>query len=130
MMDKPGDIKRLLDSKGLCVPEGGIPRKKNAHKNARDRGKTWEREIAKALNTKRTGPTGLNDADVIHPTLAIEAKALARLGFRREHWNQAKTNAKGRVPVLLIKELHTGERIAILPYDYFIKLHTEELDNG
>lgn len=98
----------------------------NVHRNARTRGKVWEREVAKDLGTKRTGPTGLGDADVIHSTLGIECKALARLGFRREHWNQAKTNAKGRVPILVIKELHTGERIAILPYDYFIALHTDK----
>lgn len=97
----------------------------NAHKNARTRGKVFERQVAKDLGTKRTGPTGMDDADVVHETLGIECKALARLQFRREHWEQAKRNAKGRVPVLLIKELNTGERIAIVSYDYFLALHTE-----
>lgn len=100
----------------------------NARQNARTRGKRWELEIAKALGTKRTGPTGMDDADVVSETLGIEAKALARLQFRREHWEQCKRNAKGRVPALLIKELNTGERIAIVSYEYFIALHTE--DNG
>lgn len=98
----------------------------NKHRNARTRGKRWELEIAKALGTKRTGPTGLDDSDVVHETLGIEAKALARLAFRRDHWEQAKRNAKGRVPILAIKELNTGERIAIMSFDYFIALHTEE----
>lgn len=95
----------------------------NARANARTRGKVWERQVAKDLGTKRTGPTGRDDSDVVHEILGIEAKALSRLQFRREHWEQCKRNAKGRVPVLVIKEMNTGERIAIVPYDYFISQH-------
>lgn len=98
----------------------------NARQNARTRGKVWERQVAKDLGTKRTGPTGLDHSDVVHDTLGIECKALARLGFRREHWEQCKRNAKGRVPVLVIKELHTGERIAITSYEYFVSQHTDK----
>lgn len=98
----------------------------NARANARTRGKVWERQVAKDLGTRRTGPTGMDDSDVVHSTLGIECKAYKRIAFRAADWLQCKSNAKGRVPVLLIKELNTGERVAIISYDYFLALHNEE----
>lgn len=98
----------------------------NVHRNARTRGKVWEREAAKDLGTKRTGPTGLNDADVIHDVIALECKALAKLMLRGDHWAQAKRNAAGRVPVLAVKEFGTGEKVAIVPWAFFVALLNKE----
>lgn len=93
--------------------------------NARNRGKVWEREFAKAMGTKRTGPTGLDDADIVHDTLGVECKAYSRIAFRAADWQQAKDNAKGRIPILAIKEKGTGEKIVIMSFDYFVALHTD-----
>lgn len=97
---------------------------KNKHRNARGRGKRWELEVAKALGTKRTGPTGLNDPDVIHDTLAVECKALGRLALRSDHLEQAIRNAKGRQWVLAIKEYRTGRRVVVIDFDHFIALQS------
>lgn len=125
MTDKP-TLQELLDSKGLCMPVGGIPRKPNAARNARTRGKRWELEVAKALGTKRTGPTGFNDADVVHEHLGIECKSYKKLALRQADIEQCKRNAKGRVPILAIKEFGTGERWVLMPFDYFVSKETEE----
>lgn len=98
----------------------------NEHRNARTRGKRWELEVAKALGTKRSGPTGMNDADVVHDTLAVECKAYQRLALRQADIEQMKRNAKGRVPILAIKEFGTGERWVLLPFDYFVSMHTDK----
>lgn len=102
----------------------------NVHRNARTRGKVWEREAARDLGTKRTGPTGMDDADLIHDTLGVECKALAKLALRGDHWQQAVDNAKGRVPVLALKEFGTGRKLAVIEWDYFVSLHTEGDQNG
>ena len=104
----------------------------NARANARNRGKVWEREVAKDLGTKRTGPTGMDDADIIHYTLAVECKAYGRIAFRAADWQQAKDNAKGKVPILAIKPKGAKrDAIVIMSYDYFVALHTDrEEQNG
>ena len=43
------------------------------------RWKAKERELAKLLGGKRTGPTGKDNPDVLHPTLAPELKTMKRL---------------------------------------------------
>jgi hypothetical protein len=95
----------------------------NARQNARTRGKVWEREVATKLGTKRTGPTGMDDSDVIHDTLGIECKAYKRIAFKAADWDQTVRNAKGRIPILAIKELNTGKRIVFMEFDYFVALH-------
>lgn len=65
----------------------------------------------------------MDDSDIVHDTLGVEAKAYQRIAFRYADWQQAKNNAKGRVPVLAIKEFGTGEKVAIMPFDYFVALH-------
>jgi hypothetical protein len=97
-----------------------------ARQNARTRGKVWERQVAKDLGTKRTGPTGRDDSDVIHETLGVECKAYKRIAWRDADWEQAVNNAKGRVPIVAMKELNTGRRIVFMSYDYFLSLHTDK----
>jgi hypothetical protein len=101
----------------------------SAGSNARTRGKVWERQVAKDMGTKRSGPTGMNDADVIHDTLGIECKAYKRIAWRDADWAQTLRNAKGRVPILAMKELNTGRRIVFMEYEYFLSLHKEH-NNG
>lgn len=91
--------------------------------NAKTRGKRWELQVAKDLGSKRTGPTGLNDSDVVHDTLGIECKAYKRIAFRAADWQQTVDNSKGRVPILAVKELNTGKRIVFMTYEYFLALH-------
>lgn len=95
---------------------------KNPRKAARDRGKTWERQVAKDLGTTRTGPTGKDDSDVIHPNLGVECKAYAKLKLLESDLQQAKNNAKGRLWVLAMKEKQTGRRVAIIDWDHFVAL--------
>lgn len=102
----------------------------NPRKAARNRGKQWEREAGKDLGTTRTGPTGMDDADLKHDLLGVECKALAKLMLRGDHWKQAKDNAKGRIPVLALKELGTGVKLAVIEWDYFVSLHTDKENNN
>lgn len=97
----------------------------SANQNARTRGKVWERQVAKDLNTTRSGPTGMGDADVIHDTLGVECKAYKRIAWRDADWQQAVDNAKGRVPIVAMKEMNTGRRIVFMSYEYFLSLHKE-----
>lgn len=97
----------------------------NANYNARTRAKVWERQVAKDMGTKRTGPTGMDDSDVVHETLGIECKAYKRIAFKAADWDQTVNNAKGRIPILAIKELNTGKRIVFMEYDYFLTLHPQ-----
>lgn len=104
----------------------GVPGVATDRQNAKTRGKRWELEVATKMGTKRTGPTGMDDADVVHDILGIECKAYKRIAFRAADWQQAKDNAKGRIPVLAIKEMNTGEKVVILSFDYFLALHPKE----
>ena len=84
---------------------------------ARNRGKSWEREVAKDLGTTRTGPTGYGDPDVKFDPIAIECKSMSRISLRKDHLEQASKNAKGKPWVLLLKEVGTGVKLAVMPYD-------------
>lgn len=102
-----------------------MPPATNAHRNARNRGKIWEREVAKAFGTKRTGPTGMNDADIVHDLLGIECKAYGRLALREADLQQMEKNAAGRVPILALKEFRTGRKLIVSPFDYFVQVHID-----
>jgi hypothetical protein len=92
---------------------------------ARNNGKVWEREVAKALGTTRTGPTGFGDPDVKYEHIAIECKYQSRLSLKQADVAQATLNAKGKPWALLLRERNTGTRLAVLPYDLFIELTNE-----
>lgn len=95
---------------------------KNPRKNARDRGKQWEREAAASLGVKRTGPTGMDDADLKHGSLGVECKAYTKLKLLEADLQQAKDNAKGRLWVLALKEKGTGRKLAVIDWDHFVAL--------
>lgn len=109
------------------------------HKRAKDRGKNWEREVAKDLGTTRSGPTGKNDADVISERWGVECKALQSLQIRETHIQQAIKNAGDRPWVIPMKEYGTGRKIVIMDYKKWLEMEemclrleiiTKEYDNG
>jgi hypothetical protein len=85
-------------------------------------GKTWEREVARDLGTRRTGPTGFGDPDVEYDFIGIECKYQGKLSLKAADVRQAKANSAGRPWALLLREAHTGTRLAVIPYDLFIEL--------
>lgn len=92
------------------------------HRRAKDRGKTWEREVATKLGTTRTGPTGKNDSDVISERWGVECKALKTLQLREAYLQQAITNAGERPWVIPMKEFGTGRKIAILDFEKWLEM--------
>lgn len=92
------------------------------HRRAKDRGKAWEREVAKDLGTTRTGNRGTNTPDVISERWGVECKALKAFQLREAYLQQAKTNA-GELPwIIPMKELGTGRKIAILDYKKWLEM--------
>ena len=89
---------------------------------------TWkhaEREIARLLGGKRSGPTGKSQVDVEHPDLAIEVKH-RKTGFPK--WlgrgiEQAKEAAgrEDKIPILVVHEHGTPylESHVIISMDVF-----------
>ena len=69
---------------------------------------TWkhaEREIARLLGGKRSGPTGKSQVDVEHPDLAIEVKHRKNLPeWLHSAMNQAIIEAEHRVPMVVLHE--------------------------
>lgn len=91
--------------------------------------KVWERQVARDLQGERTGPRGFGLPDVILPNLAPECKAQARLTLRNKDMAQAETNrvlAGKRWWTLLLRENKTARKVAVLPYDYFVHLYTNQ----
>lgn len=99
----------------------------------RDNGKVWEREVAKAFGTTRTGPRGLAVADVEYPHVAIECKYQNRLSLKKRDLEQAKHNAYGKPWSLCLREAKTGVRLAVVDFDEYVKLvryYYEGRENG
>ncbi len=100
-----------------------------AHRAARTRGKVWEREVAAALGTKRTGPTGMDDADIIHEVLGVECKAYTRLALREADLQQMVRNAKGRIPLLALKEFGSGRKYWVMQFEFGTQLLLDFLED-
>lgn len=98
--------------------------------------KKWERQAAKALGGRRTGPRGFGLPDVADTPLAPECKLQGRLALKGKDLLQAKTNAErvGKPWVLLLKKRskqgEIPERLAIMDYMMFIDWYTALLDYG
>lgn len=74
--------------------------------------KRGERQVAKLFDTTRTGPTGKDDNDIVHPLLAIEVKYRKNLPtWALECLEQARTgrSAAGKTPVTIM--LGRGMRV-------------------
>jgi len=76
--------------------------------------KTWkavELKICRMLGGDRTGPTGRDTSDCVHPWLGVEIKTRKRVpGYIRDWVEQAKSNIKlpGRLPIVVWHQ--TGDR--------------------
>jgi hypothetical protein len=90
--------------------------------------KSVELKIARMFGSERSGPTGRNDADVKHETLAIEVKSRASImSVPEKHLLQAERNAKGRIPMVVIHHdnCRYGREHVIMRLDDVINLLKE-----
>ena len=86
--------------------------------------KDWEREVAKDLGGKRTGPRGFNLPDVseLPREFAPECKYQKRLSLKDADLKQAEHNARKREWALFLREARTGRRFVVVPYKTFLKM--------
>jgi len=89
--------------------------------------KVAERRVAAVFGAKRTGPTGKDDSDVIHPLLAIEVKYRAGLpAWALECLQQARTGrtAGGKTPItiLLAKQMNVRDGLVVMTVREFEEL--------
>ena len=88
----------------------------------RDRGKAFERHIAKKIGGKRIGIIG--GEDVAHEVISVEAKAVSR-STAHTWYDQCERNAPlGKLPVVVVHK-HSSKHdtdLAILNLDMFLEL--------
>ena len=86
--------------------------------------KDWEREVAKDLGGKRTGPRGFNLPDVseLPREFAPECKYQKRLSLKDADLKQAEHNARKNEWSLFLREARSGRRFVVVPYKTFIKM--------
>ena len=86
--------------------------------------KDWEREVAKDLGGKRTGPRGFNLPDVseLPGDFSPECKYQKRLSLKDADLKQAEHNARKKEWALFLREARTGRRFVVVPYKTFIKM--------
>lgn len=96
----------------------------------RTNGKVWEREVAKALGGKRTGPTGMDDPDVTDLPIpfAPECKYRQRLSILDSDIKQATRNARGLPWGVFIREAKSGRRFVVLPYSVFLDFYNAKVE--
>jgi hypothetical protein len=92
---------------------------------SRDKGARFEREVAKALGTERTGTRGKADkehADVVHPRFFVQCKRRAKLSIS-SWWKETSEGATkaGKTPILVVRE-DRGEALAVMRLEDFGKL--------
>lgn len=92
--------------------------------------KRWEREAAKAVGGKRTGPLGFNVPDVTGtPGISIECKLQTRFQLTTKHLEQAKNNAReGTDWILALKKRNSKEKLAVMDFKLFVKLYSLYLE--
>lgn len=97
--------------------------------------KAFEREIAKTLGGRRTGPRGFGLPDVSDIPIAVECKHVAKLSVRTAWLDQASSNSKGKKPWALIVREKPGtgggraRTIVVMDFDQW-KIMYEEVYNG
>lgn len=62
----------------------------------------------------RTGPMGDALSDLPGAFLDIECKYQGKLALRTKDLTQAKTNARGKMWAVALKEKHTGRRLVVM----------------
>ena len=80
--------------------------------------KTWkalERKVARLLGGRRAGNTGMSSPDVLHPLFSVEVKYRQRLpSLLSAGMAQAKRAAKGKIPLLILKQKGQRGEYAVL----------------
>lgn len=102
----------------------------STHRRASDRGKSWERKVAKEMGDQRTGNRGTNTTDTTNEHWGVECKALDKLQLRETHLQQAITNAREKPWLLPMKEAGTGRAIVMMDYKKFIHVHLFLKEHG
>lgn len=94
--------------------------------------KRFERKIAGDFGTTRTGPLGTGMPDAVTDEFGIECKYLSKLRLNRRYITQAKTNAtKLKLDwLLVVRGRESGETVAVLDYNTFLRLHRKAHENG
>lgn len=87
--------------------------------------KSWEREVAKDLGGKRTGPRGTNTPDVhdVPGGLQPECKYQGRLSLKAGDLEQAEKNARGLPWALFLRKARSSKKYVVVEYDYFLELY-------
>ena len=88
--------------------------------------KTWkavERKVARLLGGRRTGNTGMPSPDVLHPLFSVEVKYRQRLpSLLSAGMAQAKRAAKGKIPLLILKQKGQRGEYAVLEFQDLLTL--------
>jgi len=88
--------------------------------------KTWkavERKVARLLGGRRTGNTGMSSPDVLHPLFSVEVKYRPRLpSLLSAGMAQAKRAAKGKIPLLILKQKGQRGEYAVLEFQDLLTL--------
>tara|TARA_Y100000310_G_C20108003_1_gene545790 strand:+ start:220 stop:525 length:306 start_codon:yes stop_codon:yes gene_type:complete len=88
----------------------------------RNKGAGFEREVARALSTERTGTRGKPDdehGDVLHPDLFIQCKRRAKIGIYA-WWEENKQTAEptGKEPILIVRQ-DRSEPLVVMSMEMF-----------
>ncbi len=82
--------------------------------------KRLERSVARKLGAKRNPNNGRPQADVESPELVCECKYRRTLpAWLKEALAQAKAQAKGRLPVVVIRERYRHDAIVVMALSDF-----------
>jgi len=94
-------------------------------KRNKARGKRFEKEIEKRYGFKRIGIFGAEDN--FDTVFSIEDKTRKNLAFIK-WYEQAKANAKGRIPIVFVKKYQSRDIFVILKADDFFELLGKEVN--
>ncbi len=84
--------------------------------------KSLERQVARKLAARRNPNNGRPQADVESPDLVAECKYRKALpGWLKEALAQARSQAKGRLPIVVLKERYSREAIVLMALSDFEK---------
>lgn len=84
--------------------------------------KEWEREFGRWTGRTRTGPMGDALPDLPGAFLDIECKYKTKLSLNQKDMDQAKTNARGKMWAVALKEKGTGRRLVVMDAREFARL--------
>ena len=89
--------------------------------------KVWEREVASAFGSRRSGPLGHNVPDVETTLFSIECKLQKKLSFHKDHVLQAQRNKTRPFWLLAYKERQSNNRFIVMEFDDMAYINGEYL---